>query len=109
MGDLASDHDAANELIIREYKRLQRYNPNHELLKYITNVNDEGFEYVKEKCEEFCNKFETEEDKKLDYIKVAKVLTSYFVALRNEADKIEGINKSSKKSIAKNSLESLSI
>jgi hypothetical protein len=36
MGNLASDHDAAIELIIGEYRKLQAHNPQHELLQYIT-------------------------------------------------------------------------
>jgi hypothetical protein len=96
MVDLASDHDTAIELIIDEYHRLQKHNPNHELLQYITDVNEDGFENVNSKYEEFLDKFESSEDKKLPNIKVAKVLTSYYVALRDAVDKIEGINRSPK-------------
>ena len=93
MGDLASDHDAAIKLIIGEYYRLNAHNPKHELLQYITNVNSQGFENVRDNYEEFLDRFETPEDKKLDHVKVAKVLTSYFIALRNASDKIEGIDR----------------
>ena len=99
MGDLASDHDAAIELIIDGYRRLQTHNPEHELLQYITNISDQGFENVRGKYEEFLDRFETPEDKKLDYVKVAKVLTSYFVALRNASDEIEGIDRTPKQPV----------
>lgn len=99
MGDLASDHDAAIELIIGEYHRLHAHNSNHELLQYITNVNSQGFENLGEKYEEFLDRFETPEDKKLDYVIVAKVLTSYFFALRNASDKIEGIDRTPKQKV----------
>ena len=94
MGDLASDHDAAIELVIEEYRRLHTHDSKHELLQYITNVRDNGFKHVKSK--EFFDRFETPEDKKLDYIKMARVLCSYYVALREAVDKIEGINRSPK-------------
>jgi hypothetical protein len=103
MGDLASDHDAAIELIISEYQRLQSHDPKHELLQYITDVNNEGFTQVGDKYEEFLDRFETPEDKKLDYIKRAKVLASYFVALRDVVSKIEGIDKSRNKEQLANS------
>jgi len=107
MGDLASDHDAAIELIISGYRRLQAHNPKHELLQYITNVTDQGFKNVGEKYEEFLNRFETPKDKKLDCIKVAKVLTSYFVALRNTADEIEGIDRTPKQPVNVTSIKTL--
>ena len=105
MGDLGSDHEAAIELIIDEYQRLQKHNPNHELLQYVKNVNKEGFETIGEKYEEFLDKFETEEDKKLPNIKVVKVYAAYYVALRNEVDKIEGIDRYPKINTPKNTIE----
>lgn len=107
MGDLASDHDAAIELIIGEYRRLQAHNPEHQLLQYITNVTRQGFENVRDKYEEFLDRFETPEDKKLDHVKVAKVLTSYFVALRNASDEIEGIDRTPKSPVSVTSINSL--
>lgn len=107
MGDLASDHDAAIELIIEEYGRLYTHNSEHELLKYITNISSEGFEYVSGEHVEFLDRFETSEDKKLDYIKVAKVLGSYFVALRNAVDEIEGIDRTPKRSVDVTPIKSL--
>lgn len=99
MGSLASDHCAAIELIIDGYRRLQVHNSEHELLQYITNVTDQSFEYVKGKYEEFLDRFETPEDKKLDYVKVAKVLATYFVVLRNASDEIEGIDRTPKQPV----------
>ncbi len=93
MGDLASDHDAAIQLIIGEYHRICSHNKDHELLQYISNVTQDGFEFVKDKYLPFLERFETEEDKKGDVIRVAKVLTAYFIALRRAADEIEGIKK----------------
>jgi len=86
MGDLASDHDAAIELIIDYSRRLKSREPNHELLQYISDVTEDGFEFVEEKYSEFLDRFETPEDKKKENIKVAKVLASYFVALRDAVE-----------------------
>lgn len=97
MGDLASDREAAIELIIRGYRRLQAHNPQHELLQYITNVTNDGFDPVPHMYNAFLDRFETEEDKKSDHIVVARVLTSYFVALRNASDEIEGIDRTPKR------------
>ena len=97
MGDLASDHDAAILLIIKEYRKLQSHNPKHELLKYITNVSENGFDNVREKYKEFLDRFESPEDKKLNYVKVTKVLASYYVALRDAVDKINRAGSSQKK------------
>jgi hypothetical protein len=107
MGDLASDHDAAIELIIDGYRRLQAHNPEHELLQYITNVTDQGFENVRDKYDAFLDRFETPEDKKLDYVKVAKVLTSFFVALRDAADEIEGIDRKPKQPVSVTPIKTL--
>ena len=97
MTDIGSDHDAAILLVVEEYRRLQSHDPKHEILQYLTKVEDNGFDYVSgEKYKEFLDKFETTEDKKFDHIKVAKVLVSYYIALRNAVDKIEGIDRSPK-------------
>ncbi|MBS3143786.1 hypothetical protein J4446_02845 [Candidatus Woesearchaeota archaeon] len=93
MGDIVSDHEAAIRLVIGAYRRLQAHNPQHELLKYITNVTDEGFDNVEERCEQYLDRFETPEDKKKDYVMIGKVLCSYFIALRNASEEIEGIRK----------------
>lgn len=97
MGDLASDHEAAIRLIIKEYRRLQAHDQEHELLEYIDAVTDDGFEINVKKDNEFLDRFETYEDKKSHTIKLAKVLTNYFFALKKAADKIEGIDTTPKK------------
>ena len=84
-------------MVVEEYRRLHSHDPEHELLKYITDVDDTGFDNVSgETYKKFLDKFETPEDKKSDHIKVAKVNASYYIALRNAVDKIEGINRSPK-------------
>ena len=45
MGDLASDHDEAIELVRDEYRRLQRHDPKHDLLKYLSSVEDDGIAF----------------------------------------------------------------
>jgi YesN/AraC family two-component response regulator len=95
MGDLASDYDTLIESIIKEYRKLRTHNPDHELLQYITKVTDQGFEYVRDKSEAFLDRFKTP-DKKLEDVKMIKVLASYFVALSDAIDKIEGIDPSPK-------------
>ena len=90
MGDLASDRIAAIELIIDEYHRLCTHSPDHELLKYITSVNENGFEFSpdQERKEKFLDIYAPDER-----TPVAVMLTRYFVALRNAADEIEGIDR----------------
>lgn len=107
MTDLASDHDAAIELIIGKYRRLKAHDPKHELLQYVTNVTDNGFENVRDKYEAFLERFETPEDKKLDQIKVAKVLLSYYDALKEAVDKIEGIDRIPKKPVSVTPIKTL--
>jgi hypothetical protein len=95
MSDIASDHDAAIMLIVEEYQRLQKHNPNHELLKYITKVGCTGFENKREYMYEFLNKYSKKEN---EYW--ACVLTRYYVDLRNAVDKIERIDRSPKPKIS---------
>jgi 3-hydroxymyristoyl/3-hydroxydecanoyl-(acyl carrier protein) dehydratase len=91
MADLASDHDAAIRLVMEEHKKLQGYYPGHPLLKYCKIIED-GIEWDNKHYLEFLDKFEKEEDKKQDYIKVAKVTASYFVALHEVVQQIEDPN-----------------
>ncbi|MFA5174135.1 MAG: hypothetical protein WC438_03055 [Candidatus Pacearchaeota archaeon] len=90
MGDLASDHDNAISLVIEGYQKLKSLNPQHELLQYFSQKED-NLEWIEDKQDAFFNKFEDPEDKKLDYVKMAKVFASYFCALKKAVDKIEGI------------------
>jgi FlaA1/EpsC-like NDP-sugar epimerase len=95
MTDLASDHDAAIRLVIEEHKKLQGYYPGHPLLKYCKIIED-GIEWNNKYYEEFLDRFETEEDKKHNHIKVAKVTASYFVALNKIIQQIEDPNGNKK-------------
>jgi len=90
MSDLASDHDAAIELVIGEYRRLQKHNPEHPLLKYLSEVSDDGIRYspATKVRQEFINKFAP--DKRTP---TAVMLASYYIELRETVDKIEGINR----------------
>jgi hypothetical protein len=94
MGDLASDRYAAIELIIEEYSRLKEHDPNHKLLQYLSEVNDNGFVYSRDKKvrREFVDKYAPD-----DKTPVAVMFTKYFVDLRDAVDKIEGIDRSPKK------------
>ena len=96
MSGLAEDHDAAIMLIIGEYRKLKGYNPKHELLQYLKGVSDDGLDFAKEREQQFLDRFETPEDKKSDRIKVAKVLTAYYVALRKANDELGGVDRSPK-------------
>ncbi len=91
MGDLASDHDAAIELIVEEYKRLESHGKNHELLKYLEGVSDEEIKYSNDNKirEEFIDKYAKRKD-----TPYAVMLTNYFIDLRNAVDSIEGIDRS---------------
>ncbi len=94
MTDLASDHDSAIRLIIDEYRRLQKHNKNHELLKYLSKVENEGIAYSRD--EKILNEFLDKYAPKSENTPTAVMLTRYFVALRNAVDKIEGIDRSPK-------------
>lgn len=94
MGDLASDHDAAIELVRDEYRRLQRHDPKHDLLKYLLSVEDDGIAFSTNESvqNEFLTKYAPKEN-----TPTAVMLAKYFVALRDAVDKIEGIDRSPKR------------
>lgn len=91
MSGIAEDHDAAIKLILEEYPRLKSHNPNHELLKYICDLTEEGFRYSPDESvrQEFLDKFNPSNS---EYI--TTVLCNYHTALRDANDKIEGIDRS---------------
>jgi len=93
MGDLASDHESAISLIIDEYRRLEKHDNTHKLLKYIFDITNEGFKYSKDKKirNEFFDKYNPTEDNS-----TAGMLADYWIDLRNAVDKIEGIDRSPK-------------
>ena len=95
MGDLASDHDAAISLIIDEYRRLQKHDSNHKLLKYLSKVENDGIAYAKDEkiIDEFLDKYAPKEEN----TPTAVMLARYFIDLRETVDKIEGIDRSSLK------------
>jgi hypothetical protein len=94
MGDLVSDSYAAIGLIIEEYSKLKNHDPNNNLLKYLSDVMDNGFVYsCDEKIrQEFVDKYAPD-----DKTPIAVMFTKYLVDLKNAVDKIEGINRSLKK------------
>ena len=95
MADLASEHDAAIELMRDEYRRLQKHEPNHDMLKFIGELKDDEFRYSSD--EKIMNEFL---DKYAPGDTTATVaLANYYVALRNTVDKIEGIDRSPKEKI----------
>ena len=94
MGDLASDRESAIRLIIEEYRKLQKHNENHELLKYLSKIEDDGIAYSNDEkiLDEFLNKYAPIKEN----TPTAVMLARYFVDLRKAVDKIEGINRSPK-------------
>ncbi|MBI2545073.1 MAG: hypothetical protein HYW22_00535 [Candidatus Aenigmarchaeota archaeon] len=84
MSDIASDHDAVISLIIQDYRRLQRLDPAHELLGFITGVDDEGYDFVQGRWREFRGRFYKPNDK---YIVEGKA--RYWIGLRDAADALE--------------------
>lgn len=105
---------SASRSIVREYRRLENNNPNHELLQptyllateYIRQTADRHSEdklfalqvqdqmtgqdeEAKAKVLKFIDKFSGGDSRLFD---VAKVLTSYALELRTTSDKIEGIS-----------------
>ena len=99
MGNLADDHDAAIEFVVEEYRRLYSHNPDHDLLKYIDEVSDDGFIYSLDEAvkKEFFANYAKEPD-----TPIAAMLSRYYLALRNAVDKIEGIDRSPKKRYSSN-------
>lgn len=94
MGDLASDHESAISLIIDEYRRLKKHNENHELIKYLSKVEDGGFNYSNN--EKILNEFLDKYSPRSENTPTAVMFTRYYTDLRNAVDKIEGIDRSPK-------------
>lgn len=72
------------KLISEKYHKLESHNPNHELLKYIENVTDEGFTNIGSKYPEMLLRFQDKYDRNSDL----KLLLSYYITLRNAVNKI---------------------
>jgi|TARA_Y100000310_G_scaffold327912_1_gene395066 hypothetical protein len=94
MTGIADDHDAAEELVLEEYRRLRSHGEDHSLLEYLTDVGQEGFKFTN--YDQFLGKFLPEGKK---YTAIA--LANYYVALRRAVDEIEGINREPKKPVIK--------
>ncbi|MBN1896474.1 MAG: hypothetical protein JW789_01970 [Candidatus Aenigmarchaeota archaeon] len=58
MDGLAIDQNTAIALVSRRYTELESVNPNHELLRYIENVYDCGFDIRNETVNEFLERYE---------------------------------------------------
>ncbi len=94
MGDLMSDIDAGYDLLIEEYQRLEKHDPKHELLRYISlTSNKSGFipNQSRELQSEFLKRFTD------DKTKVFQMWMNYYVAIRGAVDQIEGIDREPKK------------
>ena len=94
MGNLTDYLIAGHEVLLEEHQRLERHNPNHELLRYITIDSDKkGFNITqnRELHDRFLEKFVG------DKITVLEVWMVYYVAMRREIDKIEGIDREPKR------------
>jgi len=89
-----SDIAVGYGLVIDEYQRLQRDNPNHELLRYISiTPGGIGFTSTQDSTlqGEFLTKFAGKETK------VFQMWINYFIAMRRAVDKIEGIDREPKR------------
>lgn len=86
MANLASDHDAALELVIDEWTALNKINPKNDLLKYVYDVvPGDGLGYSQQHWKEFKEKFGSG--------LLASMLAKYYVALRDEVKKISSSQK----------------
>ncbi len=96
MGDLVNDRRAVVRLVIKEYLKLSKSAPRHELLQYIANVSNHNLEYAHNKMvqQEFFKKYAPE-----NVVPVSVMLARYYIDLRNAVDKIEGIDRSNPKTI----------
>ena len=91
MTDLATDHEAVVWFVIEEHRRLERRDPRNPLLKYICGVSDDGFRYSTdvEIRKEFNTRYFSEGH-------IAFGLSRYYIDLRREVDKAEGIDREPK-------------
>ncbi len=92
MTDLATDHSSAVGLVIGEYRRLQKHDPKHKLLKYLSEVWDVGIAYSSD--ETIASEFTREYG--LDSALAPTGLANYYIDLRKAVDEIEGIDRSPK-------------
>jgi len=87
MTDLATDHDSAVELIRENYWKLHKVNSNHPLLSYAnTKTGDLNIDAL-------LDKYASEEEKKTDRFKIAKIFALYAVDLSNAYKEIMGIKE----------------
>jgi len=96
MVNLTKDNAPATKSISVLYSKLRRLDSKNDLLKYITKVTSDGFEYVGEVYNEFLNKFEDLEDGALEYPDVKGILGNYSSALNKEIYKIKKKKQSQK-------------
>ncbi len=93
MGSLSQDIDSANDLLIKEYHRLQRDDNNNELLRYIS-IKKGVMDFIPTNDrilqDEFIERFTN------DKTTVFQMWINYYVALRRAVDKIEGIDREPK-------------
>jgi hypothetical protein len=87
---LAEEREVAIELIIGEYQILQELKPDHDLLRYITEVTSSSFTMTQDHVlqEDFLNKYAPGEK---TYIAV--MLSRYLVDLIKTNDDIQGTNR----------------
>lgn len=92
---LESEIDQVIISISKEYKTLQKYNEKHELLKYISEVSDKGFQFLNDNDDllnEFFEKYDPDEDNS----SMLTLLKNYYSALKGANDGIEKANASKK-------------
>ncbi len=84
MSDCMDDYCATIEMIIEEYRDLRKINENHEILRLLKEVNDEGFTRTRE----FDRKYKSwAKGHKTPVGKMNGMLGAYWVDIREEVTK----------------------
>ncbi len=75
-------------LVIDEYLRLKSLNEDHDLLRYVSEINNNGFNLVKSKIEEFVDRFSDGSYEKEAYPN-KQVFKNYYIMLKRISDIID--------------------
>ncbi len=92
----AKNQDPKTKPISALYHELKRLDSKNDLLKYITKVTSDGFEYVGEVYNEFLSKFEGFGDEDSEYFDAEEILGNYSSALSEEIYEIKKKKQSQK-------------
>ncbi len=95
-----AEFEAGMALALDEYRRLQSLDSSHELLRYgnVKPEDDEIFYLSEENKEDFNKRFAREGIKPRGAPACAVAIAQFYLALRDAADKLEGVVRTSNES-----------